>query len=104
MFDLVGIGCNADASIATERMLAEMYYGDLNDSLTKQLNAFKLILNLREYLWGMVQEVTSELDSDAVAASMNELYPGQDAGYEGYTNLNRDRFESNWDRYRKEFE
>ncbi len=104
MFDLVGIGCNADASEETDALLASLYFGRLDDSLERQLNAFRLILNLREYMWGMVQEVTSSLDSDSVMASMAELYPDQDAGYEGYTNMNRSRFEANWERYRSQFE
>ena len=104
MFDLVGVSCNADMSEGSERELFEMYYGPLDEALDRQLTAFKLVLNLREYMWGMVQEVTSELDSDNVAASMTDLYPDQEAGYEGYTNMNRDRFESNWKRYRHVFE
>ena len=104
MFDLVGVSCNADLSEESESELFDMYYGTITDELRLQLIAFKLVLNLREYLWGMVQEVTSELDSENVAASMSELYPGQEAGYEGYTNLNRERFENNWQLYRTEFE
>ena len=104
MFDLAGVSCNADLSDATERMVFELYYGELNDELWRELTAFKLVLNLREYMWGMVQEVTSELGSENVAASMAELYPDQEAGYEGYTNMNRNRFESNWTRYQSEFE
>lgn len=104
MFDLVGVSCNADLSDHAERMLFELYYGSQAESLHKQLTAFKLALNLREYMWGMVQEVTSDLDSDSVAASMSELYPDQEAGYAGYTNLNRTRFESNWRHYSGLFE
>ena len=104
MFDLVGVSCNADMSIESESELFEMYYGKVDDATHKQLTAFKLVLNLREYMWGMVQEVTSELDSDNVAASMSDLYPDQDPGYEGYTNMNRSRFESNWEQYRNLFE
>lgn len=103
MFDLVAVGANADASEATEQRLFELYFGPLNDRLRRQLIAFKLVLNLREYMWGMVQEVTSDLDQSAVAASMAELYPDQEQGYEGYTNMNRERFETNWERYRSEF-
>ena len=100
VFDLVGVGCNSDANEQTEQFLYETYFGgEISNSLAKQINAFKLILNLREYMWGMVQEVTSELDSENVAASMSELYPGQEAGYDGYTNLNRDRFEMNYSQY-----
>ena len=104
MFDIVGVGANADASEESEEKLFELYYGKVDDALRRQLIAFKLILNLREYMWGMVQEVTSELDRDAVAASMAELYPDQEQGYEGYTNLNRARFEKNWAACRSEFE
>ena len=104
MFDLVGVSCNADMSSEFEKILFEKYYGTITDSLNRQLTAFKLILNLREYMWGMVQEVTSELGSENVAASMSELYPDQEAGYEGYTNMNRERFEANWDLYSGMFE
>lgn len=104
LFDLVGVSCNADMSPESESELFEMYCGKIDETIRKQLIAFKLALNLREYMWGMVQEVTSELDSDNVAASMSDLYPDQDPGYEGYTNMNRSRFESNWEQYRELFE
>ncbi len=104
MFDLVGVSCNADMSEQSENELFEMYYGKLTEDLQLQLTVFKLILNLREYMWGMVQEVTSDLDSENVAASMTDLYPDQEPGYEGYTNMNRVRFEANWERYRHMFE
>ena len=99
LFDLVGVSCNSDLSEDSESTLFEMYFGKLNENISRQLIAFKLILNLREYMWGMVQEVTSDLDSGNVAASMTELYPDQDPGYEGYTNMNRIRFEKNWNTY-----
>ncbi len=103
MFDLVGVSCNADMSEASESELFKLYCGTIDDETLRQLTAFKLALNLREYMWGMVQEVISDLDSDNVAASMTELYPDQEPGYEGYTNMNRARFESNWQRYRDMF-
>ena len=104
MFDLVGVSCNADMTESSERNLFEMYYGPLTEELERELIAFKLVLNLREYMWGMVQEVTSDLDSENVAASMTDLYPDQEAGYEGYTNMNRVRFEANWKQYSHIFE
>ncbi len=104
MFDLVGVSCNADMSSNSEAELFELYYGTVNEATNRQLTAFKLALNLREYMWGMVQEVTSDLDSDNVAASMTDLYPDQEPGYEGYTNMNRTRFESNWELYQPMFE
>ena len=104
MFDLVGVSCNADLSPASESQLFEMYFDKVTEELERELIAFKLVLNLREYLWGMVQEVTSELDSENVAASMTDLYPDQEPGYVGYTNMNRERFESNWEHYQGLFE
>jgi len=103
LFDIAAVGANADASEATERKICELYYGKLDDALWHEFLAFKLILNLREYMWGMVQEVTSELDQVSVASAMAELYPDQEQGYEGYTNLNRARFERNWAELRAEF-
>ncbi len=104
MFDLVGVSCNADMAEKYERILFEKYYGTLTEALHRQLIAFKLALNLREYMWGMTQEVTSDLGDESVAESMAEIYPDQEAGYEGYTNMNKDRFEANWDLYRSQFE
>lgn len=104
LFDIAAVGANADASETTERRICELYYGKLDDMLWHEFLAFKLILNLREYMWGMVQEVTSELDQDSVASAMAELYPDQEQGYEGYTNLNRARFERNWAELHSEFE
>ena len=104
MFDLVGVSCNADMELETEAKLFEMYFGEMDELTTRQLIAFKLALNLREYMWGMVQEVTSDLDDENVAASMTELYPDQDPGYTGYTNMNRIRFEANWQSYQHVFE
>ena len=104
MFDLVGVSCNADLSAESETELFNLYCGTVDDATYRQLTAFKLALNLREYMWGMVQEVTSSLDSDNVAASMTDLYPDQDPGYEGYTNMNRTRFEANWAQFQDMFE
>ncbi|MDH3689195.1 MAG: phosphotransferase family protein [Gammaproteobacteria bacterium] len=104
LFDIVGVGANADATEQTEEQILKSYYGAVSDELRREFNAFKLSINLREYLWGMVQEVTSELDAESVAASMAELYPDQEQGYEGYTNLNRDRFERNWAQWKSEFD
>ncbi len=104
MFDLVGVSCNSDMAEKYERIMFEKYYGTLTETLRRQLIAFKLALNLREYMWGMTQEVTSDLGDESVAESMAEIYPDQEAGYEGYTNMNKDRFEANWDLYRGAFD
>lgn len=103
LFDITAVGANADSTEALDRKAVELYFGGIDDALWREFNAFKLILNLREYMWGMVQEVVSKLDSASVAASMAELYPEQAEGYEGYTDLNRARFERNWEIWRREF-
>lgn len=99
MFDIAAVGANADADEETEQEILRLYYGRVDHELWKEYVTFKIIINLREYMWGMVQEVSSELDQAAVMASMAEHYPDQEQGYEGYTNLNAQRFEEAWARY-----
>ena len=96
LFDLAGLCANFDAPEPVEQKVLALYYGAVDDRLLHQFKTFRLIINLREYMWGMVQEVVSDLNSEAVQAAMAELYPDQEQGYEGYTNLNRERFEAMW--------
>jgi thiamine kinase-like enzyme len=100
MFDIVSIGANADASEERQRYIASLYFGKLTPEIEHLYMVFRLILNLREWLWGAVQEVASVLDSDTIKASMQEIYPDLEQGYSGYTKLNRERFEQAWKMYR----
>ncbi|MSP82302.1 MAG: hypothetical protein EXQ94_05050 [Alphaproteobacteria bacterium] len=102
LFDLAAICANSDASPAVEARAMELYYGTVTDRIRHQFAVFRLIINLREYLWGMVQELTSQLQGEAVKAAMAALYPDQEQGYEGYTNLNRERFYKLWNDARRE--
>jgi thiamine kinase-like enzyme len=104
MFDLAAIGANADGDEDFDRRVLAAYAGHDDESTWRDFLAFKLILSLREWMWGMAQELTSTLSAGAVAASMGALYPGREPGYEGYTNLNGERFERSWRLYGKLFE
>jgi thiamine kinase-like enzyme len=102
-FDLAAIAVNADASHECESRIVELYYRIRTKENWRRFSIFKVMVTLREYLWGMVQEVTSELSPELVAASMSHHYADQKAGYEGYTDLNEARFNRQWDAFRREF-
>lgn len=104
LFDIAGITANADVPEAVEAEVMRAHFGPVTDQERRQFMIFKLIINLREYMWGMVQEIESRLTGDVVKAAMMQLYPDQKEGYEGYTDLNRQRFETLWRDHRREFE
>lgn len=103
MFDLAALGANADGDEDDDRRVLAHYYGGIDEALWRDFVTFKLALSLREWMWGMAQELTSTLAPEAVRASMSALYPGREQGYEGYTNLNGERFERSWRLYRDLF-
>ena len=94
-FDLAGITANADVDSDVDGEILKLYAGATNSELWKQFRIFKLIINLREMLWGAVQELASKLDSGRVEAGMASIYPDEERGYAGYTDLNRKRFHRN---------
>ncbi|MFT3731917.1 MAG: choline/ethanolamine kinase family protein [Hyphomicrobium sp.] len=94
-FDLAGITANADIDAGIDAKVLELYAGSANSVIWKQFRIFKLIVNMREMLWGAVQELTSKLDSERVEAGMASIYPDEERGYAGYTELNRKRFHRN---------
>jgi thiamine kinase-like enzyme len=102
-FDLAATMINSDAPEDLDLRIVELYHGQRTKENWRQYRLFKVAVSLREYLWGMVQEVTSELAPELVAASMSTLYSDQKAGYEGYTDMNEARFNLMWDGYRREF-
>jgi thiamine kinase-like enzyme len=104
LFDLAALCANSDASPEVEARLMDLYFGRVTDRIRRQFTIFRLIVNLREYLWGMAQELTSRLHGEAVKAAMAALYPDQEQGYEGYTNLNRERFFALWTEWREELD
>ena len=99
-FDLAGVTANADVDSSIDAKVLELYAGSANSELWKQFRVFKLIVNLREMLWGAVQELASKLDSERVEAGMASIYPDEERGYAGYTSLNRKRFHRNLAEFR----
>ncbi|MBS0232205.1 MAG: phosphotransferase [Proteobacteria bacterium] len=100
-FDLAGITANADIHHEIDARILELYAGSTNSELWKQFRVFKLIVNLREMLWGAVQELASKLDSERVEAGMASIYPDEECGYFGYAELNRKRFHRNLTEFKK---
>lgn len=95
LFDLAAIAANTDNDDELDANLLELYAGTPSTELWQQFRIFKLIVNLRELLWGAVQELTSDLDREIVQAGMATIYPEQDQGYGGYLEMNRTRFSRN---------
>lgn len=99
-FDVAGLATNADANPAREDHIIALYSGDVSTAHRKRFALFKVAVNLREYLWGRVQDLASGLDAGLVSESMAANYPGEASGYGGYASLNRRRFETSLQEYR----
>lgn len=99
-FDIAGLATNADATPDHEDRIIELYAGEVTEALRERFRLFKVIVNLREYLWGIVQDLSSSLDSAIVSAGMSALYPGETPGFSGYADMNRRRFEASLEAYR----
>ncbi len=100
-FDLAGLAGNADAAPEIEARAIELYAGDVTPDLWQQFRVFKIAVALREYLWGIVQELSSGLDAATVSAGMAALYPGETPGYAGYAEMNRRRLDMSLADYRR---
>jgi thiamine kinase-like enzyme len=103
MFDIAAIVSNADCDAELEQFALECYFGKVDVDTLHQFEVFKLILNLREYLWGAVQEIASPLDAATVSAGMAQVYPGHESAYAGYTEMNRKRFYDNLQAFRQRY-
>lgn len=102
LFDLAAITANIDDDEGLDAQILALYAGAPGPDLWKQFHLFKLIINLREALWGAVQELASELDRSIVAAGMASLYPEQEQGYAGYAEMNRKRFHRNLAEFKRQ--
>lgn len=100
-FDVAGLATNADATPEQEERIIRLYAGASTPALMERFRLFKVAVNLREYLWGIVQDLSSGLDQAIVSAGMSALYPGETAGYSGYADMNRRRFEASLEDYRR---
>lgn len=100
-FDVAALATNADATPDHEDRIIELYAGDVTGPLRERFDLFKVVVNLREYLWGIVQDLSSSLDAAIVSAGMSALYPDETPGFSGYADMNRRRFEASLDAYRR---
>lgn len=100
-FDVAGLATNSDASPEIEARIIELYEGKVTSDLRRKFRLFKVAVNLREYLWGIAQELSSGLDAEVVGAGMAALYPGEAPGYSGYADMNRRRYEASLAEFRR---
>jgi thiamine kinase-like enzyme len=77
LFDLGGFATNCGLPPEAEHLMLERYYGTEPDAdLMQSYDAMKCGSLLRETMWSMVSEITSELDFD----------------YGAYTNANLEKY------------
>ena len=77
LFDLGGLATNSEISTESENKMLEIYFGKApNEEQIQSYTAMKCASLLRETMWSMVSEITSEIDYD----------------YRSYTDLNYSRY------------
>ena len=89
LFDLSNLASNSELSVSQEKILLERYFDrNLDDRTWHSYNAMKCASLLRETMWSMVSEAYSSIEFD----------------FSVYTRENRQRFESVYSLYQKNFE
>lgn len=74
LFDLGGLASNNELSGVQETGILEDYFEQsLSDELWKRYSAMKCASLLRETMWSMVSEITSEIDFDYAAYTAENL-------------------------------
>jgi len=63
-FDLANLSVNHGFTDDEDRLLLEVYFGELNDVNWARLKVMKILSDFRESMWAMVQIGISELDFD----------------------------------------
>jgi len=66
-FDLANLSVNHDFSAAGDDALLSHYFGRTSPGLSAALTVMKMVSELREAMWGVVQMAVSELEVDYVA-------------------------------------
>jgi thiamine kinase-like enzyme len=85
LFDLANLSSNNELSSQQEDWVLETYYEQpVTDRLRHRLAAMKCVSLLRETLWSIVSEMTSNLNFD----------------YVSYTSKNLSRFENAYEAFR----
>lgn len=62
IFDLGNLAANNDFDRAHERLLLELYFGEVDPSQLQKLRLMRLVSDLRESMWGFLQAGISRLD------------------------------------------
>ncbi|MGI8541478.1 MAG: phosphotransferase [Rubrobacteraceae bacterium] len=65
-FDLGNLSINNDFDEATDAMLLEMYFGEATPARMARLKLMRVMSDFREAMWGVMQQVLSDLDFDYV--------------------------------------
>jgi thiamine kinase-like enzyme len=74
LFDLSNLASNNEFTPEMEEWLLQAYFGEAPDaSLNRRYGAMKCASLMREAMWSMVQEITSDLDFDFVAYTAENL-------------------------------
>lgn len=65
-FDLGNLSINNDFDEATDVTLLEMYFGEATPARMARLKLMRVMSDFREAMWGVMQQVLSDLDFDYV--------------------------------------
>lgn len=80
LFDLGGLATNCDLPPEAEQLMLQSYFGTAPDAaLMQSYGAMKCASLLRETMWSMVSEITSEIDFDYATYSADNLVRYQQA-------------------------
>jgi len=83
LFDLGGLASNCALERDAEAVMLQTYYqSPPDDALWNRYDAMKCASLLRETMWSMVSEITSELDFDYTEYTLKNLERYQDASAE----------------------
>jgi len=104
MADLASMTINGDIARSDWQRVVSHYLGKpAGFQEMKLFSLFCVVVSLMEYLWASVQKLVSHLPGDTVAASMAATYGDYAPSFEGYCELNLDRFRRGLDEYRETY-
>lgn len=65
-FDLANLAVNNGLDDPAQELLLDRYFGEVTDARRARLGLMRIVSDLREAMWGVVQQAISELDVDYV--------------------------------------
>jgi aminoglycoside phosphotransferase (APT) family kinase protein len=69
-FDLANVSVNNGFPIESETALLNHYFGEVGEPVTSTLHLMKIVSELREAMWGVVQMAISSLEVDFIAYAL----------------------------------